>query len=97
MDLTINRFNDFQVKTNLVIYRFEPILNQFTDKPIYQFQNQNRFNEYRFKQIYRFTNLMIRFDLTISNRFKRFDLKKSLNDLMKKQFNDYRFNDFISI
>jgi hypothetical protein len=36
-------------------------------------------------------------DLTISNRFKRFDLKKSLNDLMKNRFNDYRFNDFISI
>ena len=37
---------------------------------------------------------MIRFDLTISNRFKRFDLKKSLNDLMTTDLTIlYRFND----
>ena len=74
--------------------QFLKYLNRFTDKPIYQFQNQNRFNEYRFKQIYRFSNLMIRFDLTISNRFKRFDLKKLLNDLMTINITIlYRFND----
>ena len=37
---------------------------------------------------------MIRFDLTISNRFKRFDLKKLLNDLMTTDLTIlYRFND----
>ena len=37
---------------------------------------------------------MIRFDLTISNRFKQFDLKKSLNDLMTTDLTIlYRFND----
>ena len=37
---------------------------------------------------------MIRCDLTISNRFKQFDLKKSLNDLMTTDLTIlYRFND----
>jgi hypothetical protein len=37
---------------------------------------------------------MIRFDLTISNRLKRFDLKKLLNDLMTTDLTIlYRFND----
>ena len=41
---------------------------------------------------------MIRFDLTISNRFKRFDLKKSLNDLMTTDLTIlYRFNDLTNL
>ena len=41
---------------------------------------------------------MIRFDLTISNRFKRFDLKKLLNDLMTTDLTIlYRFNDLTNL